>query len=188
MMDEDLLIQRILKGETELFSRVVAEHQSKVFHTALGLLHSQHDAEDIAQDVFLEAYRSLATFRNDSKIATWLYRITVNRSLNLLKKRKRSAFIQSFDQLFSKTAKDAEQINDPTPTSQEALEEVQKLDLLHTTVDTLPENQRIAFTLSKYEELSYAEIAEVMHTTVSSVESLIFRARKNVISRIEKTK
>lgn len=187
-MEEDLLIQRILQGETDLFGQFVAEHQGKVFHTALGLLHSRHDAEDITQDVFLEAFRSLASFRNDSKVATWLYRITVNRSLNLLKKKKRSAFIQSFDQLFSKTAKDAEQINDLTPSSQESLEEVQQLEILRNTIDKLPENQRIAFTLSKYEELSYADIAEVMKTSVSAVESLIFRARKNVINRIEKIK
>jgi len=187
-MEEDLLIQRILQGETDLFGQFVAEHQSKVFHTALGLLHSRHDAEDITQDVFLEAFRSLASFRNDSKVATWLYRITVNRSLNLLKKKKRSAFIQSFDQLFSKTAKDAEQINDLTPSSQESLEKGQQLEILRDTIDRLPENQRIAFTLSKYEELSYADIAEVMKTSVSAVESLIFRARKNVINRIEKIK
>ena len=187
-MEEDRLIQRILQGETELFSQFVTEHRSKVFHTALGLLHSRHDAEDITQDVFLEAFRALATFRNDSKIATWLYRITVNRSLNLLKKKKRSAFIQSFDQLFSATAKDVELINDQTPTSQESMEEAQQLDILHATIDKLPENQRIAFTLNKYEELSYAEIAEVMKISVSAVESLIFRARRSVISRIERIK
>lgn len=187
-MEEDLLIQRILQGETDLFGRFVAEHQSKVFHTALGLLHSRHDAEDITQDVFLEAFRALATFRSDSKVSTWLYRITVNRSINLLKKRNRSAFIQSFDQLFSATAKDAEQVNDETPSTQESMEEAQKLELLRKTIDKLPENQRIAFTLNKYEELSYTEIAEIMNISLSAVESLIFRARKSIISRIEKIK
>ncbi len=187
-MEEELLIQRILQGETNLFGELVTKHQSKVFHTALGLLHSRHDAEDITQDVFLEAFRALATFRSDAKLSTWLYRITVNRSINLLKKRNRSSFIQSFDQLFSSTAKDAEQVNDETPSTQEFMEETQKFELLRKTIDKLPENQRIAFTLNKYEELSYAEIAEIMNVSLSAVESLIFRARKSIISRIEKVK
>lgn len=185
-MQEEQLIKRILDGEPEQFAQLVTEHQHRVFSTAMGLLHNHSDAEDITQDVFLEAFRSLSSFRKDSSFATWLYRITVNKSLNLLKKNKRSWVVQSMDNLFPGKQSPTDLLQDNSPTAQENMEEQQQVEILQATLGRLPENQRVAFTLSKYDELSYAEIAEVMQLSVSAVESLIFRARKKIISTIEK--
>ncbi|HUW05499.1 MAG TPA: sigma-70 family RNA polymerase sigma factor [Williamwhitmania sp.] len=185
-MLEELLIKRVLEGEPEQFAQLVTEHQHRVFNTAMGLLHNHSDAEDITQDVFLEAFRSLASFRNNSSFATWLYRITINKSLNLLKKKKRSWVVQSIDGLFQGNQNPTDLLQDYSPNAQENMEEEQQVKILQVTLGKLPDNQRVAFTLSKYDELSYAEIAEVMKLSVSAVESLIFRARKKIITTIEK--
>jgi RNA polymerase sigma factor, sigma-70 family len=186
-MQQELLIKRILEGETELFELLVDEHQHRVFSTALGMLHNSQDAEDISQDVFLEAFRLLSSFRNDSSIATWLYRITVNKSLNLIKKNKRSNILRSMENLVQGKQNPADQLQDSSPNAQENMEEQQQIAILQATLNKLPENQRIAFTLSKYEELSYAEIAEIMQLSISAIESLIFRARKKIVDTIKKS-
>ena len=125
-------------------------------------------------------HHSVAQFKGDSKLSTWLYRITVTKSLDFLrskKRKKRFAFVQS---LFGSDSNEplVEQASFVHPGVQ--LENKERAVILFKAIDKLPENQKTAFTLNKVEGLSYQEVAEVMEVSLSSVESLMFRAKNNL--------
>ena len=182
-MTENEIIQKLLQGNEQAFKLLVENYQKRVVNTCFGLVHSIEDAEDIAQEVFIEVFRSIQNFRADSKLSTWLYRIAVNRSLNFIRDNKRRKWFQSFEDIVA--AKNS-QLNSArhheTPAA--GLENLQRANIIHEAIGSLPENQKTAFTLNKYEDLSYKEIAEIMETSVSSVESLIHRAKLNLQKKL----
>lgn len=139
----------------------------------------------MAQEVFVQVFHSIKDFKGDCKLSTWLYRIAVTKSLDFLrarKRKKRFAFVQS---LFSTDSNEplAEQATFVHPGVQ--LENKERARILFKAIDKLPENQKIAFTLNKTEGLSYQEIAEIMELSLSSVESLLFRAKSNLQKYLE---
>lgn len=168
------------------FSTIVAEHQDMVLNTCYRFVLNREDAEDIAQEVFLEAYRSLDSFRKESKLSTWIYRIAVTKSLDHLRKKKRKKRFSSLKRVIG--------VNDPVEEvslpSQETPAEIftgsEKTEILQNALDSLPDNQKTAFLLSKYDGYSNQEIADILHTTVSAVESLVHRAKKNLQKKLEK--
>ena len=177
-MTEAEIIQKLQQGNEQAFKHLVENYQKLVVNTCFGMVHNIEDAEDIAQDVFIEVFRSIQNFRADSKISTWLYRIAINRSLNFIRNDKRKKWYRSIEDIITGkiTQSDKNQyINNETPVFE--LENKQRQKMLHEAIDSLPENQKTAFTLNKYEDLSYKEISEVMNLSVSSVESLIHRAK-----------
>ncbi len=177
-MTETEIIQKLQQGNEQAFKQLVENYQNLVVNTCFGMVHNTEDAEDIAQEVFIEVFRSIQNFRADSKISTWLYRIAVNRSLNFIRDNKRKKWVHSIEDLvkgISRQVGEIQNINNETPVSE--LENSQRAKILHEAIDSLPENQKTAFTLNKYEDLSYKEISEVMNLSVSSVESLIHRAK-----------
>ena len=177
-MTETEIIQKLQQGNEQAFKQLVENYQKLVVNTCFGMVHNTEDAEDIAQEVFIEVFRSIQNFRADSKISTWLYRIAVNRSLNFIRDNKRKKWHHSIkDVMTGKTSQSSKinHINNETPATE--LENMQRAKILHEAIDSLPENQKTAFTLNKYEDLSYKEISEVMNLSVSSVESLIHRAK-----------
>ena len=156
-------------------------------NTCFGMVHNTEDAEDIAQEVFIEVFRSIHKFRADAKISTWLYRIAVNRSLNFIRDNKKRRWFQSFeDSVQSKTRELQNITSSKTDQPEFQLENKQRAILLHEAIDSLAQNQKVAFTLSKYEDLSYQEISAVMDLSVSSVESLLHRAKKNLQKKLYK--
>jgi len=177
-MSEIEIIQKLQQGNEQAFKKMVENYQKMVVNTCFGMVHNTEDAQDIAQEVFIEVFRSIQNFRADAKLSTWLYRIAVNRSLNFIRDNKRKKWFHSFDDVVrEKTLKLKEISSAHYETPDTELENKQRTILLHQAIDSLAENQRIAFTLSKYEDLSYKEISEVMDLSVSSVESLIHRAK-----------
>jgi RNA polymerase sigma-70 factor (ECF subfamily) len=175
-MTETEIIQKLQQGNEQTFKLLVANYQKLVVNTCFGMVHSTEDAEDIAQEVFIEVFRSIQNFRADAKISTWLYRIAVNRSLNFIRDNKRKKWFQSFeDVVMEKNSMLNSAKHHETPAAE--LENMQRANIIHEAIDSLPENQKTAFTLNKYEDLSYKEISEVMNLSVSSVESLIHRAK-----------
>lgn len=184
-MSEAEIINKLQQGNEQAFKQVVEQYQKLVVNTCFGIVHSTEDAEDIAQEVFIEVFRSVQKFRADSKLSTWLYRIAVNRSLNFVRDNKKRRWFQSFDETVKEKLALHERIKN-TKTDQPGfqLENTERATLLHEAIDSLPENQKVAFTLSKYEDLSYQEISAVMDLSVSSVESLIFRAKKNLQKKL----
>ncbi|MCB8963896.1 MAG: sigma-70 family RNA polymerase sigma factor [Bacteroidales bacterium] len=183
-MDDSTLVRRIVdENDHKAFSEIMDKYQRMVMATCRGFVASHSEAQDLTQDVFIELYESLSGFRHESKLSTWIYRIAVNKSLNYLRKKKRESLFVSFG--FG--TKDRSELSPATHPIAAAsaepgfgLEELEMKAMLKNAMRKLPENQRIAFILSKYQDLSYREIAEVMEVSVASVESLLFRAKTNL--------
>lgn len=184
MTDADLL--KSLAGKDENAFRILVEkYQAMVYKACFHILNNYQDAEDVAQDTFVEAYLSIANFRGDAKISTWLYRIAINKSKNLLRKNRWQALMQRFDKYLPGEKPVAFDTEDRSAHEDMHLyEKSEDQKVLWKAIENLPENQRIAFTLNKYDELSYQEIAEVMQTSLSAVESLIHRAKLNLQKKL----
>jgi RNA polymerase sigma factor (sigma-70 family) len=183
-LNEWNLIERLKKGEESAFKEIVDSSQGLVYNTALGIVQNPEDAEDVTQEVFVQLYESIHSFKGESKLSTWLYRITVSKAMDHLRKKKRKkrfAFVQS---LFGANE---ELVHDPPDFVHPgvSLDNKEKAAELFKAIDLLPDKQKIAFTLNRIEGLSYQEISEVMKLTVASVESLLHRARKNLRKTLE---
>lgn len=166
----------ITNKEKDLFLKeLVDNYKLMVVNTCYGFVHCPHDAKDIAQEVFIEVWEKMEFFRGESKISTWIYRIAVNKSLNYLRQNKKNVVLGALESM-----KDS-LLNYVTEASYEEKDDKKnKLKIIHKAIDKLPERQKSAFVLYHYEGLDYKEIAEVTDTTVSTVESLLFRARTNL--------
>lgn len=186
-MSEIEIIRKLQHGNEQAFREMVENYQKLVVNTCFGMVHNTEDAEDIAQEVFIEVFRSIQNFRADAKLSTWLYRIAVNRSLNFIRDNKKNKWFQSFDDsVQSKNAQLQNITTRGTENPEIVMENNQRANLLHKVIDSLPNNQRVAFSLSKYEDLSYKEISEIMDLSISSVESVIHRAKKNLQKKLYK--
>lgn len=159
------------------FRNIVSENQDRVYNTCLGFMKNDVEAQDMTQEVFIHVYQNITKFKGDSKLSTWIYRITTNKCLEEIRKKgrkKRSAHLSDISD---------EVVQNQTPDFFHpgiALEDKERASLLFEAIDKLPFPQQIAFTLSKVEQLSYDEISQVMEKSISSVESLLFRAKKNL--------
>ena len=178
------MVDQLKKGDESAFRTIVETWQGMVYNTALGIVQNAEDAEDIAQEVFVQVYQSIGSFKGDSKFSTWLYRITVTKSLDHERKKKRKkrfAFVRSIFGEENEVIVNPPDFHHPGVT----LDNKESASVLFKAIAELPENQRIAFTLNKVEGLSYQEVSEVMETTVSSVESLMHRAKNNLRKKLE---
>ncbi len=183
-MTDDLLVQEIRAGLPGAFKRLVETYQHKVLNTCFRFVADRTDAEDIAQDTFIEIHRSLAKFRGDSSLATWIYQIAVSKSLDFMRKKNR----KKRKSIFGSTIRiDDQPVEIPASDSEnpeKKLQEKERRAVLQEALDSLPRNQRAAFVLSKYDGMSYQEIAKTLKTTVGAVESLIHRAKKNLQKKL----
>lgn len=179
-MTEIAFIQSIKNNEPESFRKLVLSHQDMIINTCYGFVKNHTDAEDVAQEVFIEVYRSISKFREDAKLSTWLYRIAVNKSIDFLRKQKRKIWLGSIQSVFGSEAKAMVVEDKHQPNPQQILEQNERKIVLQHAIDKLAENQKTAFILHKYEGLSYKEIAKIMDLSLSSVESLMHRAKKNL--------
>jgi len=179
-LNESLLISQLQEGNQKAFGFLLENFQDRVFNTCLGVLHNAEDAEDIAQEVFVEVHRSVQNFKAESKLSTWIYRICITKSLDHLrgkKRKKRFAFVKSiFGANDNEPRFDIPDFVHPGV----QLENKERAAYLFKAIEQLPENQKVAFTLNKIECLSYQEISEITGMSVSAVESLLFRARQNL--------
>lgn len=172
---ESAVIEAILDGEIELFSSIVKSYQEQLFRVALGYLASPVDAEEVVQEVFIKAYNSLGSFKRESKLSTWLYRICVNSSLNELARRKRRRAFTGFEEVGEwELVRTAQSSPEREYIEQEQDREVRR------AIDSLPKNQRTAFILQRYQELSQREIAQIMNRSEGSVEQLLQRGKRNL--------
>ncbi len=172
--NEKVLIAALISGDRDAFSQVLNTHRDSVIRICRGFVHSREDAEDIAQEVFIQLFRSAGSLRGKSKLSTWLYRVAVNKSLNYIRSNKTKHGIEG-------SASDTAMNN--LMSGESADQDIIRADhnmALKYALASLPENQKTAFVLNKYQELTYEEITEVMRVSLSSVQSLIFRAKKNM--------
>ncbi len=173
------ITDRLIQGDENAFRELVEEYRQMVFRTCMGVLHNSGDADDVTQEVFIEVFRSMGKFRADAKISTWLYRIALNKSLNFIRDNRKHRALS----LSGAPPNDALAAHG-TDGPEEVLQNKEKKKILEQAIDSLPAKQKKAFVLSKYDDLSYKEIAEVMKLSVSSVESLLFRARQNLQKKL----
>lgn len=179
-MGEELLISELIEGKPSAYNELVKQFADKVYNTSISILQNEEDAEDNTQEVFIEVFRSVNNFKGESKLSTWIYRITVTKALEFLRKKrskKRFAVVKSLFGLESVIPEtDVPHFYHPGI----QLENKERSAILFAAVDKLADTQKTAFILHKVEGLSYAEVAEVMKTSVPSVESLLFRAKQNL--------
>jgi len=171
--DEILALQQ---GDRAAFQRLVGTYSEKIYRLALSILQHQEDAEDVTQDVFTTVYSSIAQFKQDAKLSTWMYRITVNKCQELIRRKsrkKRFGFMTSLDQLESTKTSD---FMHPGV----ELENKERAAILFKAINRLPENQRLAFTMHKLEGIPYDEIAQILNVTLASIESLLYRAKQQL--------
>lgn len=178
--NDNALITAIQSGNQKAVEQFINTYKARVYNTVLGMVHNAEDAEELAQDVFIKALETLDNFKGDAKLSTWLYRIAVNKSLDHIKKgqrKKRFAFLVSINKNSDES---------PAPSLPHFIHPGWQLEnkelgmQLFKAINQLPNKQKTALTLNKIEGLNYEQTAEVMEVTVSSVESLIFRARQNL--------
>ncbi len=180
-IDDKELVQQIKAKDHVAFKALVDRYQALVINTCYHFLGNRQDAEDVAQEVFLQVYKSAREFRQEARLSTWLYRIAVNRSLNFIRDSKRYRWLKNLSSLLDDQS---DRINDVPASDSDrpdvALEEKERSLVVQKAIDSLPVKQKAAFVLHKYEGLSYQEIADIMQRSLSSVESLIHRAKANL--------
>lgn len=178
-MSETEFIHLLKNRNEQAFQQLIVEQRGRVFNTCLNFLQSREDAEDVCQDVFVEVLQSISKFKGESQLSTWIYRITVTKSLEFLRKKsrkKRFGFLQSLTEHSDFELNLSGNFDHPGI----QLENKELSKILFAAIEKLPERQKVAFLLNKTENLSYSEIAEVLEISVSSVESLLFRAKQGL--------
>jgi RNA polymerase sigma-70 factor (ECF subfamily) len=169
------LARRVAAGDERAFEQLVARYQNSVFNTIYRFLGNLAEADDIAQEVFLILWNKAGTFKGNSKLSTWLYRIAANECLQY--RRRRKTTLVSLDEIDENSLPDALQTTDDR-----GLRE--RREAVKRALAELPERQRMALVLAQHERRSYKEIAEAMDASVSSVESLLFRARETLKGKL----
>jgi len=175
------IIKKITEGDRNQYRILVERYQKMIFRTCMGFLHNRDDADDLVQDIFIQAYQALPEFRQQSSFSTWLYRIAVNASLNKVRKNSKSFLVRYLDRFSG-----SENGDNPMATisdnenPEDILIRNEHRAWVQKALDSLPPNQRIAIVLSKYDDLPQKEIAEIMDTTEGAVEALIQRAKANL--------
>ena len=179
-MEEKQLLQGLQSRQESAFRYLVDSYQTKVYNTVLTIVQNPEEAEDVVQEVFMEVYESVEKFRGDSKLSSWVYRIATTKALEAYRKRKTQKRWGGF--LSSLFGESNEVVHDPADFVHPGvlLENKERSTILFKAINKLADNQKIAFTLHHVEGLSYHEITEVMQLSLSSVESLLFRAKSNL--------
>lgn len=182
MISENDLISSAAKGSHSSFEQLVSKYKSAVFNVIYSVCGNTQEADDIAQEVFLKTYFSLASFRGDSKFSTWLYRITVNECLDTMKKKKHNT--TSID--------DTEQalplinvLADPSASIEKQMLRNEETKLVRKQILSLPRQYRVIITLKDIENLSYSEISQVMKISLDKVKVWLFRARQKLKEKLQ---
>ena len=173
------LVERVQQGDKRAFDLLVLKYQHRILALVTRFVHDSHEAQDVAQEAFIKAYRALANFRGDSAFYTWLYRIAINTAKNYLVARGRrppDSDIAAEDAEYYDGASSLKNIQSP---ERELLrDEIEQM--VNRTLHLLPKDLRMALTLREFEGLSYEDIATVMECPVGTVRSRIFRAREAI--------
>ena len=181
MLADFEIIKKITEGDRNQYRILVERYQQMIFRTCMGFLHNRDDADDLVQDIFIQAYQALPEFRQQSSFSTWLYKIAVNASLNKVRKNSKSFLARYLDRFSGSDNGDNPMANvADNDNPEDILIRNEHRAWVEKALDSLPPNQRIAIVLSKYDDLPQKEIAEIMDTTEGAVEALIQRAKANL--------
>lgn len=176
-MEDRQIVEAILAGDKEKYTLIVERYQQHVANLTYKLCGNRLDVEEVTQQVFVELYLSLPRFRFDSKLSSYLYRITVNVVCTQMNKQRRFVSADSQEALPEMRSEDRN--------AQQEMVYREQMDQLRRAIGHLKEEQRTALVLYTFEDFSYQEIADTMQCSLSKVESLIFRAKKNLAKEIK---
>jgi RNA polymerase sigma-70 factor (ECF subfamily) len=181
-LDQDLVL-RVQRGDKSAFDLLVIKYQHRIVHLVNRYVKDPSEAQDVAQDSFIKAYRALPDFRGDSAFYTWLYRIAINTAKNYLLARNRRFMDYELELEDAEHVENALQLRN-LDTPENLLMNEQIMSVIQTAIDKLPEEMRIAITLREFEGMSYEEIAEAMDCPIGTVRSRIFRAREAIDEKL----
>lgn len=181
-VDQDL-VRRVQQGDKAAFDLLVIKYQHRIVHLVNRYVKDPSEAQDVAQDSFIKAYKALGDFRGDSAFYTWLYRIAINTAKNYLLSRSRRHSDYEVDMQDAEQIENAPQLKD-IETPEHQLMNDQIIAVIKSAIEKLPEEMRIAITLREFEGMSYEEIAEAMDCPIGTVRSRIFRAREAIDEKL----
>ncbi|MBO4897331.1 MAG: sigma-70 family RNA polymerase sigma factor [Clostridia bacterium] len=173
----DVFTEKLKHGSSEAFEKLVKDYKARIFSISMGMLGNREDALDATQEVFIKIFRSIHSFKGDSALSTWIFRITKNVCIDTLRKNK-AVFEDEIPETLADTS---------LPTPEEALMLSQKRDLVKNCIKELPLNYKTVLLLREYEGMSYSEIAETLEISEGTVKSRISRAREYLF-KLLKTK
>lgn len=183
-MEQDAqLMLRVKEGDEVSFQLLLERHRNGVVYFVYRMVQNQAVAEELAQEVFLRVYRSRQTYEPTAKFTTWLYRITTHLALNWLRDKKNERHQQSLDVEVEEGA-GPRQVEDKAATVEQRMVRQARLGEIRRAIEALPEKQRAAVMMHKYEEMDYAQIAGVLQCSESAVKSLLFRAYETLRARL----
>ena len=180
-LDTELMI-RVKEGDGASFGVLLDKHRSPVVHFLYRMVQNHAVAEELAQEVFLRVYRSRSTYEPTAKFTTWLFRIATHLALNALRDGKNERLQERLDDDSSDMP--IRQVSDLRPSVEQSLVYQAKLDEVRRAIAALPEKQRAAVLMHKYEEMEYTQIARVLSCSESAVKSLLFRAYETLRARL----
>jgi RNA polymerase sigma-70 factor (ECF subfamily) len=181
-LDEDIVL-RVQRGDRPAFDFLVIKYQHKIIQLVNRYVKDPSEAQDVAQETFIKAYRALGNFRGDSAFYTWLYRIAINTAKNYLVSRSRRSSDYQVDIQDAEALENAPQLQG-METPERLLLNQEIIDTIKIAIDKLPEEMRTAIMLREFEGMSYEEIAEAMDCPVGTVRSRIFRAREAIDNKL----
>ena len=176
-MEDRQIVEAVLDGDTRQYAEIVRRYQQIVANLTYKLCGNRLDLDEVTQQVFVELYTALPRFRFDSKLSSFLYRITVNVVCKMLNKDRRFVSADAIEGLPEQRSEDRN--------AQQQIIYNEQMEQLRTAIGHLKEEQRTALVLYTFEDFSYQQIADVMQCTLSKVESLIFRAKKNLSKEVK---
>lgn len=182
---DNQLMQKAGSGNRAAFKELVKKHQGTVTGIIYRYTGNHNEAEDLAQDIFLKIYKAASSYVPRAQFKTWLYKVVANHCLNFFRSQKRKAIITSLDQPLSEDYNPHIQRTDEQKKQPEIILQQQELQIaLKRALSELPERQRMAIILHRFEGLSYKEVATILGASLSAVESLIFRAMNNLKEKL----
>lgn len=188
-LDESILIDRCLAGDDTAFDQIVYRYQDMVFNLSCRLLGGYDEAVDLSQEVFLQVYRKLASFRRDASLRTWIYRIAINRAKNRQrwwKRRIAEMTAVSIEEAETRSGSGvAARLASDDDGPDEALERKEQGQILHRAIEKLPFDQRTILLLKEIEGLSYEEISTTLDLPLGTVKSRLARARKSLRDNLD---
>ena len=182
---EDLMA-RIAKGDEDAFEILVNRHQTSILNLIYRFIGDRTQAKDLAQEVFIRVWQAAKTYKPEAKFTTWLYRITANLCLNELKSSRRRKLFQFLQFGEDQENTIEEVLVDASPSPEDLLLSREQSRQISDALQSLPDNQRMAIVLKKYDDLSYVEIAQIIGCSVSAVESLLVRAKRTLQIKLSK--
>ena len=185
-VDENKLVNKAVKGDNSAFEALMEKHMGIIYNIALRMAANQDDAEDMTQEIMIKIFRSLGSFKGNSKFSTWIYRVAVNTCLDELKKKKNKKHLSLDAEISGDDGENQIEIKDDSPSPEKLAEQNELRDMVAAAVKLLSDEHRAVIVLRDIRGMSYSEIAGILGCSDGTVKSRISRARAQLKMILEK--